>query len=461
VVPGDWSPDGGSLAAVDFGEDGAIRILLVPVDGGEPLLVRALDWRAPNAVSFSPDGRFLAFDVPTSDESMERDLAVYDLQTGRELRILDHPANDLLLGWSPTGEIYFSSERAGLPGVWRVRMADGRATGEPELVKRDFLRAKPVGFTAAGDFFYAVRPSRDAVMYSVTLDAAGLPAGPARALTSLGDVERGFAVSHDGRLILYLSSDNLGARRDNEMGGVLLKVVAVDGGQTREFHLPLRMRGGGPGLWMPDASGLIFRGNEEGRYGVFRLDFESVGVERLISGGGLDGSAGGFRFDLTPDGGSIVYIEDTGDLSRLVVRSLANGSERTLVSGSGGSGPNVSPVVSPDGMWVAFYGFGVAGVGGVGPQGQVYDLMVVPLAGAEPRRIASTRGVLAWAADSKALLMNGPEITRIPLDGGPPVGLGIRGGLLWVDPAGRTMTFSVNEGGGPDQLWLMGTGALR
>jgi hypothetical protein len=87
--------------------------------------------------------------------------------------------------------------------------------------------------------------------------------------------------------------------------------------------------------------------------------------------------------------------------------------------------------------------------------------MLVPLAGGEPRRIASTRGGFTWAPDSKALLFGGPEIRRIPVDGGPPVGLGIRGAVLWVDAAGRTLTFSVGEGGGPDQLWLMGTGALR
>jgi Tol biopolymer transport system component len=248
------------------------------------------------------------------------------------------------------------------------------------------------------------------------------------------------------------------------MGGVLLKVVAVDGGQTREFPLPTRMRSGGAGRWMRDGSGLIFVGNEEGRYGVFRLDFESGNVDRLMSGGGLDVLAGRFRFDLTPDGQSMVYVEDmfgaAQELSRLVVRSLASGFERTLVTGSGGSGPNVPPRVSPDGMWVAFYRFGVDGVGGAGPQGQVYDLMLVPLAGGEPRRIASTNGGFTWASDSKALLFGGPEIRRIPIDGGPPVGLGIRGGVVWVDPAGRTMTYSVPEGGGPDQLWLMGTGAV-
>jgi Tol biopolymer transport system component len=217
---------------------------------------------------------------------------------------------------------------------------------------------------------------------------------------------------------------------------------------------------------MPDGTGLIFVGNEEGRYGVFRLDFESGDVDRLMSGGGLDVLAGRFRFDLTPDGRSIVYIEDTFGaareaVSRLVVRSLARGSERPLVSGSGESGPNVPPSVSPDGTWVAFYRFGVEGVGGAIPQGRVYDLMLVPLVGGEPRRIASTRGGgFTWASDSKALLFGGPDITRIPVDGGPPVTLGIRGGVVWVDPAGRTLTYSVPEGGGPDQLWLMGTGAL-
>jgi len=467
VLPTDWSPDGALLAALEFGEDNAIRILLVPTSGGEPILVRALDWRAPETVSFSPDGRFLAFDVPTSDTSLERDLAVYDLQTGRERRILDHPANDVLLGWSPTGELYFKSERAGLPAAWRVRMTAGRPSGEPELVKPDFLRTGPVGFTGTGDFFYTVQTGGPAA-YSVALDAEGRPDGPARVLTPPGDitVPNHIAVSRDGRLLSYVASDNVGARRDNELGGALLKVVAIDGSQTRDFHLPPRIRNAALHRWIPDGTGLIFRGNEEGRYGIFRLDFASGRVDRLLSGGGLDGAAGRFRFDVTPDGKSLVYIEDAVEAgsawgARLVVHDLDGSVARTLVSGPG-SGPNVPPAVSPDGQQVAFYSLDSsmspnsnAAFDGVGS----FDLMLVPVGGGEPRRLATTSGgSLVWTPDGTAILVSGPDITRIPAAGGGPVSLGLRGTVIGVDPRSRTMVFSLSALQERWDLWLMKVG---
>jgi len=469
-LPLDWSPDGTLLAALEFGEDNTIRILLVPTTGGEPILVRALDWRAPNAVSFSPDGRFLAFDVPTSDASLERDLAVYDLQTGRERRILDHPANDLLLGWSPTGHLYFRSERTGLPAAWRVRMAEGRPSGDPELVKPDFLRTTPVGFTGTGDFFYTVRTGGPAA-YSVALDPEGRPDGPARALTPPGDISvpNHIAVSRDGRLLSYVASDNVGARRDNELGGALLKVVAIDGSQTREFHLPPRIRNAALHRWIPDGTGLIFRGNEEGRYGVFRLDFASGRVDRLLSGGGLDGAAGRFRFDVTPDGESLVYIEDAVEPgsaggARLVVHDLDGSVAHTLVSGPR-SGPNVPPAVSPDGQQVAFYSLDSsmspnsnAAFDGVGS----FDLMLVPVGGGAPRRIATTSGgSLAWTPDGTAILVSGPDIVRIPAAGGAPVSLGFRGTVVGVDPRSRTMVFSLRALQERWDLWLMKVGGAQ
>jgi Tol biopolymer transport system component len=470
IVPMDWSPDGKAIAAIEFSEDNTVRVILIPKDGGEPLLVRALDWRAPNAVSFSPDGRFLAYDVPTGTESLERDVAVYDLEGGRERSILDDPANDLLLGWSPTGDIYFRSERAGLPAAWRVPMSNGRPSGEPELVKPDFLRTKPVGFTQAGDFFYAVRAG-GTVAYAVTLDARGAPSGPARALTPPSDLadNPNLAVSPDGRLLSYVASESLGARRDNDKGGTLLKAVAIDGTPTREFHLPPRMRGAALHRWLPDGSGLIFRGNEEGRYGIFRLDFASGDVELLQSGGGLERAAGRFRFDLTPDGESLVYIEDADGVdgsrvSRLVVYDLVRGTGRTLVSGPD-SGPNVPPAVSPDGGQVAFYALdgspGVSGNAAFLWDGS-YELMVVSLSGGEPRRIATTTGgPLAWTADGAAILVGGPDIVRIPLTRGAPESLGIGGRVLGVDRRGTTLFFSSYAPEERYELWLMKLGAVR
>lgn len=465
AVPMDWSPDGRQVAVADFRDDGTVQVLLVPVDGGEPQLVRSLGWRMPAAVNFSSDGRFLAYDAPTGTESAERDLVVYELATRRERRVLNDPANDLLLGWSPTGSLLFMSERSGTPAAWRVEMENGAPRGEPRIVKPDFFRTNPVGFTRAGDFYYAVGTGGPFAV-ALALDSSGRPSGPPRPVTSAGEVglPNRFASSRDGRLLSFVPSFSTGVRRDNGRGGVLFTVRPVDGGESRDFHLPPSIRDAGEHRWLPDGTALIFKGNQEGRYGLFRLDLRSGGVERVHSGGGLDGLAGLFRFDITPDGRSIVYGEQIPSRptprERLVVRELATGQERVLSSAEA-SGPGIRSVaVSPDGKLVAHYRLGrdaAESRAGVVAAGGDAELMVVPLAGGEPRLVARTGGgEITWTPDGSHLLVGGSEIVRIALDGGEPEKLGVGGRVVSAGPDGRRLiVIDPNNMQGRYDLWLL------
>lgn len=105
---------------------------------------------------FSPDGRYLAYDLPMSDtDPNERDLFVIAVDGAREAHVVA-PGQDCVMGWSPDGtRLLFASDRMGALGLWALPMADGQAQGAPALVKADIAPAA-IGMTKSGGLFTAV-----------------------------------------------------------------------------------------------------------------------------------------------------------------------------------------------------------------------------------------------------------------------------------------------------------------
>ena len=61
---------------------------------------------------FSPDGRFIAFDQQARGGAARPDIFVVASDGSRKTPLVQHPANDLLIDWSPDGRyILFSSDR--------------------------------------------------------------------------------------------------------------------------------------------------------------------------------------------------------------------------------------------------------------------------------------------------------------------------------------------------------------
>jgi TolB protein len=119
-----WSPDSRRIAYVSFdGNRSSIRVQTIRTGNYSIVSSRPGINGAP---AFSPDGRKLVVTLGGLDGNL--DIYVLDINTREAQRITTHRAIDTEGSWSPDGRfIYFTSDRAGGPQIYRVSANGGAA----------------------------------------------------------------------------------------------------------------------------------------------------------------------------------------------------------------------------------------------------------------------------------------------------------------------------------------------
>jgi Tol biopolymer transport system component len=416
-----WSPDGKSFMAVNEPDEGGPQLLRIPVDGGQPHLVRTLtSW--PGLVDFTPDGRSLIYDRAVEVDDENRDIYLLDLVAEREYAIIQSPANDQLLGWIPgSSNILFSSDRSGTTGVWSQHVENGRAEGAPVLVKPDFWRAKPIGFTKDGTFYYSVQSSGPNV-WTATMDMATGAVGEAEPIPLPWPISGNrllFGWSSDGRALSVLLNTELTVR-------------SLATGESRTYTSLPRYYPMGPMRWSADGSAIFWRARVAfdpvlgATFGLLRFDL-GTGQARVFDVPVREREE--FNgFDLLPDGNSAVvrrrtapeFTTDRQSLVRLSLLDLKTGAERELFELRGST---LGFAVSPDGSRVAVSQLAPADRGPGGTPRASSEFFVIPLSGApEPRKVATgpvrgPGGGLSWEPSGEALIHVTNEETQAPGSG--------------------------------------------
>src|SRR5712691_10965757 len=135
ALPTDWSPDGKHILTLLYKEPSTFQIAVISVVDSSVRVLKTLDSYSLK-IKFSPDGRYIAYDARQQD-SDNSDIFLLAADGSREIRLVEHPADDQLLGWTPDGShILFASDRSGTMSAWMIRVADGKPQGSPELVKQ-------------------------------------------------------------------------------------------------------------------------------------------------------------------------------------------------------------------------------------------------------------------------------------------------------------------------------------
>jgi Tol biopolymer transport system component len=462
-----WSPDGKHIAASVYPQNGSPRMELFSTTDGSARTLTDLKREISATKCFSPDSRYIAYDRRPDEMSPERDISLMSIDTGQETPLVQHPADDYLLGWSLDGKwIVFASDRTGTLGLWVVGVSGAKAQGEPRLVRPGIDHILPVGLTREGALYYGVvRATED--VYIADLDSTtGKVTGPPR--KAIEQFEGGnFSPSYspDGKYLAYMSRRGNSPYPTNV--GNALCIRSLDTGQERVFYREIWRLGlryiGGP-RWSPDGRFISFGGSEGiSITSAYRVDLQTGEITRILRCGPdeqLTGAAYG-------PGGKHFYgrrNSKTGD-SQIIVQDLESFEVRERYRLAGESRLDVA--LSPDGSWLSFINAG---------WGAVRSLRVMPASGGDVREVWSFgetkqgTGTIShqWTPDGRYILFGAPDpselrvwdLWRVPAQGGKPEKMGLqRRWGIWhisVRPDGRQLVFAGRGGASTDsELWVL------
>jgi Tol biopolymer transport system component len=193
----------------------------------------------------------------------------------------------------------------------------------------------------------------------------------------------------------------LGLSNDQkELGGSIIYTVPVTGGTPRQItpRGPSYLHG-----WSPDNKYLVFTGQRDGDYNIYRVPAAGGPEERLTDAKGLDDGP-----EYSPDG-KYIYFNSARTGTMLIYRMKADGTEQQALTT--GEFHDWFPHISPDGKWMVFMSFLKEEVKADDhPFYKHVYLRMLPVSGAgQPKVIAyiyggqGTINTPSWSPDSKHL----------------------------------------------------------
>ena len=409
IFPADWSADGAHILAELSRKDRSNQIALIAVTDGSVRILKSLDSRSPGGLTFSPDSRFVAYDLPTRSNAAARDIFLLRMDTLHEVPLVEGPTNDVVLGWALDGRrVLFGRHREGTMDAWALPVAEGRLAGAPTVVMRDLGQIAPLRFTKEGAFLY-VRQKGTRHVHLLELDTAtGLLAGPLRRVGDQSDNPTfGPAWSPDGEELAYFSTPGA---YDTGPGARTIIIRSSKTSDERVLSPKLDYPEGHPHQlrWSRDGRSLLTVSNDpQGLWSFYVVSVQTGEATILVRGRpGEILTAPAW----SPDGRVLFYVHHdlAAQLSRIVAREIASGRVKDLYRAPLSvlplrSGRDETMVLSPDGQHVAF------SVAAQPPQSAV--LMLLPASGGAPRELLRGQDiqVQGWTPDGRVLFTGRPN----------------------------------------------------
>ena len=433
----DWSSDGENVLAgrncdQEASGDGNFQLVLLSVRDSTARLLKDFGRAAfGGSRAFSPDDQYVVYDLPVEADSGMRDVWVMAADGSSDIPIVQHPANDRVLGWAPgTDYVLFLSDRDGTWDVWAATVVSGRAQGAPRLLHRNIGEVQPIDFTSDGDLFYQAYTR----WFSTSV-------APFDAVSGVVDMESAVAIrgsnmnvawSPDGRYLALVGEQH----GPGGPGFEYRRPLRIHDLTTGEEHEIGRLKQVRRPKWSPDGRSILLNARDEARQdegyrgGLYLIDAESGDVSHVLDV--PDGAEWwyGFQAEWSADGASIVYAayDENAMEGRLVWRELATGTERELYRDSCLAARILD--LHPDGTHLLF-GLRDKPSGNVSTIQDSGRLMVLDLEMGDLRELLGIQdsGLVAnveWAPDGSHILYaienhnNGTDLWWVAAGGGEP-----------------------------------------
>ena len=256
-----WSPDGSRIAYISHDTDGSAQIFVRYLPGGSTARVTTLT-ESPSNLTWSPDGRQLAFLMPVAAE--HKPLKVQLPEPPKGAKWADPP--------KIIDRMVYRADGAGyLPNTYRqlfIVSADGGAARA--LTHGDFNHSGPPSFTPDGKQILISVNRRDDADYEPMdseIYAVDVGIGSLHALTNRRGPDIQPVVSPDGKQIAYLGFDD----RYQGYQPIQLYVMDRDGRHSRALTADLDRDAEGP-IWSADSRELFIQYDDHGSTRIARVD---------------------------------------------------------------------------------------------------------------------------------------------------------------------------------------------
>ncbi len=211
-------------------------------------------------------------------------------------------------------------------------------------------------------------------------------------------IDTGFAVNNNNDHVLSFNGKKIGISHHSEEdeNQSIIYTLPVRGGKPR------RITAKGPSYlhgWSPNGKFLIYTGERNGEFDIYKISAKGGKEIRLTSAEGLDDGS-----EFTPDG-KYIYFNSNRTGTMQIWRMKPDGSSQEQITNDQFN--NWFPHISPDGKWIVFLSFSKEVNPGDHPFYKQVYLRLMATQGSESRVIAYVYGgqgtinVPSWSPDSK------------------------------------------------------------